>query len=260
MITDAIDLRCSLEKVALEAQKQGGRYIRPIVLFQAEPRHKEEVTSFKKLREKLIAAGIPKEEIAIKTAQKDELKNVNLLSEECPIRYIITVNALKEGWDCSFAYILASVANRTSRVDVEQILGRVLRQPYAKVQSRGVLNMSYVLTSSNNFSETIRQIIAGLNAAGFSKRDYRLADDEGQLDLENSTDKMSAEESEMPEQSSLLPVSDSGEDATTEEFLDFDEIPGLCCRRSKGYRDLLGVISIRTRRRKTHILCPQKMR
>ena len=223
VITDAIDLRCSLEKVALEAQKQGGRYIRPIVLFQAEPRHKEEVTSFKKLREKLIAAGIPKEEIAIKTAQKDELKNVNLLSEECPIRYIITVNALKEGWDCSFAYILASVANRTSRVDVEQILGRVLRQPYAKVQSRGVLNMSYVLTSSNNFSETIRQIIAGLNAAGFSKRDYRLADDEGQFDLENSTNEMSAEESGMPEQSSLLPVSDSGEDSTTEEFLDFDE-------------------------------------
>ncbi|WP_455113464.1 DEAD/DEAH box helicase [Rothia mucilaginosa] len=223
VITDAIDLRCSLEKIAKEAQKQGGRYIRPIVLFQAEPRHKEDVTSFEKLREKLIAAGIPKEEIAIKTAQKDELKNVNLLSEECPIRYIITVNALKEGWDCSFAYILASVANRTSRVDVEQILGRVLRQPYAKVQSKSVLNMSYVLTSSNNFSETIRQIIAGLNAAGFSKRDYRIADGEGQLDLENSTDKMSAEESGMPEQPSLLPVSDSGEDSTTEEFLDFDE-------------------------------------
>ncbi|WP_049356876.1 DEAD/DEAH box helicase [Rothia mucilaginosa] len=223
VITDAIDLRCSLEKVACEAQKQGGQYIRPIVLFQAEPRHKEDVTSFEKLREKLIAAGIPQEEIAIKTAQKDELKNVNLLSEECPIRYIITVNALKEGWDCSFAYILASVANRTSRVDVEQILGRVLRQPYAKVQSKAVLNMSYVLTSSNNFSETILQIIAGLNAAGFSKRDYRLADDEGQFDLENSTNEMSAEESGMPEQSSLLPVSDSGEDSTTEEFLDFDE-------------------------------------
>lgn len=223
VITDAIDLRCSLEKIAKEAQKQGGRYIRPIVLFQAEPRNKDDVTSFEKLREKLIAAGIPQEEIAIKTAQKDELKNVNLLSEECPIRYIITVNALKEGWDCSFAYILASVANRTSRVDVEQILGRVLRQPYANVQSKSVLNMSYVLTSSNNFSETIRQIIAGLNAAGFSKRDYRLADEEGQLDLENSTNKMPAEDSGMPEQSSLLPVSDSGEDPTTEEFLDFDE-------------------------------------
>ena len=223
VITDAIDLRCSLEKVAHEAQKQGGQYIRPIVLFQAEPRHKEDVTSFEKLREKLIAAGIPKEEIAIKTAQKDELKNVNLLSEECPIRYIITVNALKEGWDCSFAYILASVANRTSRVDVEQILGRVLRQPYAKAQSKSVLNMSYVLASSNKFSETIRQIIDGLNAAGFSKRDYRIADGEGQLDLENVTDKTSAKEAGKPEQFPLLPVSDSGEDSTTEEFLDFDE-------------------------------------
>lgn len=223
VITDAIDLRCSLEKIAKKAQKQGGRYIRPIVLFQAEPRHKEDVTSFEKLREKLIAAGIPKEEIAIKTAQKDELKNVNLLSEECQIRYIITVNALKEGWDCSFAYILASVANRTSRVDVEQILGRVLRQPYAKVQSKGVLNMSYVLTSSNNFSETIRQIIAGLNAAGFTKRDYRIADGEGQLDLENVTDKISAEEAEISEQFSLLPVTDSGEDSTEEDFLNFDE-------------------------------------
>lgn len=107
---------------------------------------------------------------------------------------------------------------------MEQILGRVLRQPYAtKVQDKSVLNMSYVLTSSNNFSETIRQIIAGLNAAGFTKRDYRIADDEGQLDLENVTDKISAEEAETPEQFSLLSVSDSGEDATTEEFLDFDE-------------------------------------
>ena len=72
VITDAIDLRCSLEKIAKEAQKQGGRYIRPIVLFQAEPRHKEDVTSFEKLREKLIAAGIPKEEIAIKTEGRAE--------------------------------------------------------------------------------------------------------------------------------------------------------------------------------------------
>ena len=106
---------------------------------------------------------------------------------------------------------------------MEQILGRVLRQPYAKAQSKSVLNMSYVLASSNKFSETIRQIIDGLNAAGFSKRDYRIADGEGQLDLENVTDKISAKEAGKPEQFPLLPVSDSGEDSTTEEFLDFDE-------------------------------------
>ena len=53
-------------------------------------------------------------------------ENVDLRSPDCPIRYIITVNALKEGWDCPFAYVLATVANRTSTVDVEQMLGRVL--------------------------------------------------------------------------------------------------------------------------------------
>ena len=50
---------------------------------------------------------------------------MDLLSPDCPIRYIITVNALKEGWDCPFAYILASLANKTSQVDVE-LLGGVL--------------------------------------------------------------------------------------------------------------------------------------
>ncbi len=53
-------------------------------------------------------------------------------SSDCNIRYIITVNALKEGWDCPFAYILATVANRTSSIDVEQILGRILRLPNTK--------------------------------------------------------------------------------------------------------------------------------
>ena len=81
--------------------------------------------------------GIPAEQIAIKTADINELKNADLLSPNCPIRFIITVNALKEGWDCPFAYILASLANRTSQVDVEQIVGRILRLPYTRsIRSR----------------------------------------------------------------------------------------------------------------------------
>ena len=85
---------------------------------------------------------------ARKKAGKDELKNVDLLSPDCPVRYIITVNALKEGWDCPFAYVLATVANRTSTVDVEQILGRILRLPYTQKNGSNVLNISYVITST----------------------------------------------------------------------------------------------------------------
>ena len=66
--------------------------------------------------------GIPEGEIAIKTADKDDIRNQDLMSRVCPVRYIVTVNALKEGWDCPFAYILATISNRNSVVDVEKII------------------------------------------------------------------------------------------------------------------------------------------
>ena len=175
VLIDAIDLRNKLEEIATKAQKVSKKYIRPIVLFQAQPKNNEDATTFEKLKERLIEADIPAEQIAIRTADVNELKNMDLLSPECEVRYIITVNALKEGWDCPFAYILASLANKTSTVDVEQILGRVLRQPHTTQHPDTGLNMSYVLTSSNNFNETIQHIIKGLNDAGFSDKDYRLS-------------------------------------------------------------------------------------
>ncbi len=175
VIVDAIDLRCRLEQQAIEEEKRNGKYIRPIVLFQAQPKNSEDSTTFEKLRAKLVESGIPAQEIAIKTSEVNELKAVDLISSECPVRYIITINALKEGWDCPFAYILASLTNKTSQVDVEQILGRVLRQPYTKRHEQPSLNMSYVITSSNDFKTTLKNIVQGLNGAGFSNRDYRIA-------------------------------------------------------------------------------------
>lgn len=175
VLIDAIDLRNKLEEIAKAEYQKTGKYIHPIALFQAQPKGKEDATTFEKLRDKLVDAGIPAEQIAIRTADVNELKNVDLQSSDCPIRYIITVNALKEGWDCPFAYILASLANKTSQIDVEQILGRVLRLPYTTQHTNPSLNMSYVLTSSNDFDETVRRIIRGLNSAGFSAKDYRLS-------------------------------------------------------------------------------------
>ena len=175
VLIDAIDLRRKLEEHAIQEQQITGKYIRPIALFQAQSKGKEDAATFEKIRERLLDAGIPVEEIAIRTADINELKNVDILSPDCPIRYIITVNALKEGWDCPFAYVLASLANKTSQVDVEQILGRILRLPYTCEHRHPSLNMSYVLTSSNDFDDTVRRIIKGLNSAGFSDKDYRLA-------------------------------------------------------------------------------------
>ena len=176
VVRDAVKFRELLEAKAQEERKAGGAYIRPIVLFQAQPKTSDDAETFAKIKSKLVDAGIPEKQIAIKTAQKDELNGVNLLSETCPIRYVVTVNALKEGWDCPFAYVLASLANKTSRTDVEQIVGRILRQPFARSHGEKLLNMSYVLTCSSDFEATIQSVIAGLNGAGFSSKDYRVAE------------------------------------------------------------------------------------
>lgn len=173
VIDSALHLRQSLEQMAIAEQKAGGKYIRPIVLFQAQPRTGEENTTFEKLKALLIKAGIPEAQIKIKTATINELKGVDLSSPACPVRYIITINALKEGWDCPFAYVLASLADRSSPVDVEQIVGRVLRQPYVMSHKHSMLNMSYVLTASLKFENTLQNIIKGLQSAGFSEKDYR---------------------------------------------------------------------------------------
>ena len=176
VIQDAIQLRGSIEREAIAAEEAGGKYIRPIVLFQAQPRTGDSSDTFDKIKTMLIDMGVPEAEIAVKTSNVDDLKGKDLMSKDCPIRYIITVNALKEGWDCPFAYILASLANRTSTVDVEQILGRILRQPYATQHASPLLNTSYVLTNSVDFHSTLEKIVAGLNKAGFSRKDYRIGE------------------------------------------------------------------------------------
>lgn len=176
VIQDAIQLRGSIEQQAIAEEQAGRVYIRPIVLFQAQPKVSEDSETFDKIKTMLVDMGIPKEEIAVKTSKVDELGKMDLMSRACPIRYIITVNALKEGWDCPFAYILASLANKTSKVDVEQILGRILRQPYAKRHGSPLMNTSYVLTCSNDFRNTLDSIVSGLNMAGFSRKDFRVGE------------------------------------------------------------------------------------
>ncbi len=178
VIASALELQRRLEIEAKAAEAEGGKYIRPIVLFQAQPRTGEENITYERIKSTLLDLKIPENQIRIKTADRNEIKDEDLLSPDCPVRYIITVNALKEGWDCPFAYILASLADRSSSVDVEQILGRVLRMPWVRRNKNPMLNMSYVLTSSPKFLDTLDNIVKGLNRAGFSDNDYKITEPE----------------------------------------------------------------------------------
>lgn len=179
VITSAIDMQRKLESIAIENEKNWWEYIRPIVIFQAQPKNwNEDESTYTKIKENLIKLNIPEEQIAIQTATIKELNNVDLLSKDCEIRYIITINALKEWWDCPFAYVLASLANKSSEVDVTQILWRILRQPFTKKYEDDLLNMSYVFTASQKFHETLDSIIEWLNHAWFSKIRFRVSEKE----------------------------------------------------------------------------------
>lgn len=214
VINSSLQLQKRLELQAIEEEKKGGKYIRPIVLFQAQPKNgkdftneEEEKTNVQKLKEKLIELKIPAGQIKVKTANINEIKGIDLMSKDCEVRYIITINALKEGWDCPFAYILASLADKSSAVDVEQILGRVLRQPYVMKHSFPLLNVSYVLTASSKFLDTLDNIVKGLNKAGFSDKDYKLADTTT-LEVEKKQDSFQQ----------LLEFPDAGQTTSTDDI------------------------------------------
>lgn len=147
-LRDAILTRDKLGEVA---QKETD-YVRPIVLIQAAPIGNEATVAA--VKQYLINdEKIPEEQIAIATGTQKELDGVNLFSSECKIQYVITVEALKEGWDCSFAYVLASLQSVNSAKDVEQLLGRVLRMPYARNREQDALNRAYAHIVAENFAE-----------------------------------------------------------------------------------------------------------
>jgi len=220
VLSSAIQMQKTLEAKAKAQEAKGGKYIRPIVLFQAQPKTSDDNVTFDKIKDSLIEIGIPENQIKIKTANKDEIKKIDLMSRECEVRYIITVNALKEGWDCPFAYVLASLANKSSSVDVEQILGRVLRLPYVTKHQEDLLNYSYVFTSSNNFLNTLDKIILGLNKSGFSAKDYRVKEQQIESKIDTTTGKGSFEDLFGKQQEQTTPTTTANDEDEVEIKVD----------------------------------------
>ena len=161
-VQDSILTRQRLHDVAAK----DSAYIRPIILFQAEEKGRE-VTKEVLLKHLLEQQRIPREKIAVVTGDQKEFDGINLLSPDCQIDFVITVEALKEGWDCSFAYVFCSAATVNSKKDVEQILGRVLRMPYAKRRKEADLNRAYAHVSRASWPNAVKQLHDRLVDMGF---------------------------------------------------------------------------------------------
>lgn len=180
-LTMARDKRAALTRIAQDfaAQSADQRWIRPIVLVQVERTgtdqrgqrikgrlaiHANDVKEF--LMQRL---DIPESAIAIKTSAKDELnvEGVNIDDPDCPIEWIITKSALQEGWDCPFAYILASLNNTGSGQAMTQLVGRILRQPYQEKTPFDVLNESYVYCLHKRASTIAQEVKQALEDEGY---------------------------------------------------------------------------------------------
>ncbi|MBC2768791.1 DEAD/DEAH box helicase [Pusillimonas minor] len=179
-LADAIGRRDALHKLADEERRAGAAYLRPLVLIQSEPRRAGiETLDFEKVKNELITNhGIPASEIVVATGEAKGLEQIDadyklgIADPACPVKFVITQKALAEGWDCPFAYILVSMASLSSATAVEQLLGRVLRQPGASHRQARALNQSYAFVVSRNFAETAGalrdRLVAG---AGFERRE-----------------------------------------------------------------------------------------
>lgn len=158
----AIDTRNQLDAIAQGEEKYGANHLRPIVLIQAEKRRKSQDTlDVHRVKAELISnQNIPEEEIVIATGEEKGLETLEkdykggILSADCPVKYVLTQQALAEGWDCPFAYILVSMAEIRNATSVEQLLGRILRQPGAARRKNQALNQSYAYVVSRDFSAT----------------------------------------------------------------------------------------------------------
>ena len=165
-----------LEELTLEAnslQASEGHYIRPIAVVRVERTganqrdgthiHAEDVRDY--LVQNL---GESPEAVRVKSSERDEIAKENLLSEHSPVRWIITKAALMEGWDCSFAYLLIVLDNTNSQRALTQLMGRVMRQPYARRSGRESLDRCYVHCWQTSVDTAVKQVKMGLEVEGLT--------------------------------------------------------------------------------------------
>ena len=162
-----------LETEARGFEHSTGRYIRPIAVVRVERTgndqrdgehiHAEDVREY--LTQNL---NLPADTVRVKSATNDELGRENLLSEFSEVRWIITKSALMEGWDCPFAYLLVILDNTQAQRAITQLVGRVMRQPYAQLTGRELLDKCYVYCNNAEVGTVVEQVKNGLEAEGLT--------------------------------------------------------------------------------------------
>ena len=163
-----------LEKEARKLQSRENRYVRPIALVRVQRTGKDQRQQgnihAEDAREYLIQnLAVPQNQIRIQSSEQKELAGEDLLSEMSTVCWIITKDALKEGWDCSFAYILALLDNTKAKTAITQMVGRVMRQPHAhRIETNAALNRCYIYCYNQDVGEAVEGVKGGLESEGLT--------------------------------------------------------------------------------------------
>lgn len=175
----------ALDADARALNAESGRYIRPIMLIQVERTGADQRESghihADDVKDWLLTAGFDQAEIAIKTAQQNDLsnpENQDLLSPTNRVRAIITKQALQEGWDCPFAYVLCSLAASSNLKAMTQLVGRILRQPGAMKTGVEALDECHVITHHADTASVVGAIKDGLEQDGLGDLVLRVSQDD----------------------------------------------------------------------------------
>ena len=171
MVREIKEQREKLEGKARAFRAQSGIYIRPMALIQAEATGRDQrgrgrVHSLDVKDHLIQQLKVNPDEVAIKTSAQNDIEDVDLFSPDCPVRFIITKEALREGWDCSFAYLLGVIPNVNSDTSITQLVGRILRQPNARKTGIPDLDESYVYYSRGDVGEMLERVSAGFRNEG----------------------------------------------------------------------------------------------
>jgi len=227
-LTQARDKRDGLARLAAQHYKASGKLIRPMVLVQVERTGKDQrdagFVHSEDVKAHLVRLGVHESAIAIKTSETDDIEGIDLLADGCPIEWIITKSALQEGWDCPFAYILVSLNNTGSQQSMTQLVGRVLRQPFAERTSFQEMNESYVYCLRRRAADISREVKKALEQEGYE------GDAASVVDRSDPEDKRT----------------EKGEPAIRKEFLAYYRkpfegkiyLPRFCVRRGSRYEGL----------------------
>ncbi len=212
VLRNALSRRSQLEKDAQDEEAEGGKYIRPVLFIQAEKKHKNKDTMVpEKVKQALIKDfNLTDKDIAICIGGLDEIGDRQMEDADFP-RVIITVDKLREGWDCPFAYVMMTFRNTTSKIAVEQVVGRILRMPYVQRKKRESLNRAYCYACSSDFSEVVRNLKDGLVQSGFERMDSQdliVMPDDGREGNENLFDQQKDVSIDLPVVGGELKVPD----------------------------------------------------